>query len=150
MENTGNEEWYYWRSRDGKTRRSKRYSWDDRIRGECSGIPACCVTFFVDHWQITGRFLSPLQSEHWNRIEETRKRLHLRFDEPGYIPCPSCLEAGKFVEVRSCEGAHCFCGKWANSEAVEDELVSFSQYLRVHKKYRKMRRRKRKQRCGYA
>lgn len=68
-----------------------------------SGIPRCCVAFFVKVWW-----------PYWVMLDEppsrAKKTAHVAFDEysrwttrPGYVPCPACVIDGNFVEVLPCE-----------------------------------------------
>lgn len=59
---------------------------DHKRRGECSGIPACCIAYY----EAGG---VPLLD--W-----------------GYVACPQCVELGNRVEVRHCDTWNCTCGQW--------------------------------------
>jgi hypothetical protein len=65
------------------------------LRGTCSGIPECCVAFFVNDWKF---------GNHPNRGKHMKAGY-------GYIPCPACLESGNRVEIRHCLDGGCICGQ---------------------------------------
>lgn len=67
--------------------------------GRDSGIPECCIEFFVTEWSyITHKF--PLIFKHyWEQQEKVSAELN-RFI--GYIPCPDCLKNHKIVDVIKC------------------------------------------------
>lgn len=88
-----------------------KFRMHDIVCGLHSGIPPCCVAFFVMTWE-------PLMFEEWLAEEEKdTERLetieHLMagwwncITEPddnwGYIPCPACFLQGKRVKVRRCK-----------------------------------------------
>lgn len=110
---------YYFRDEDGLTREAQRRPGDDRIRGECSGIPPCCIAFFVNVWP---GICAANDAE--DPVAEALYQRHL--DQPArYIPCGDCIDAGRFVEVRSCAadgGAHCICGTWSSSRVIDAEV----------------------------
>lgn len=58
-----------------------------------SGLPDCCVLFYVTFWQAA---------------DDARRAWYRRYMKysglPEYVPCPACLASGVFVEV-----AHCVC-----------------------------------------
>src|SRR5277367_6574350 len=81
-----------------------------------SGIPACCIKFYVTKWiwvNHKGKFFT----SYWERMNKIKFVL----DEKGeldyafqYIPCPKCLKQGKFIKILPCpKEAHCSYG--ANS-----------------------------------
>ena len=61
-----------------------------------SGIPTCCVVWFITGWQLVygtrllGWYLS-------------KSPYH------SYIPCPLCLSKSKRVPIRDCEQEGCHC-----------------------------------------
>lgn len=63
----------------------------DVVCGLHSGLPICCVVFFV-------KVMSKI------RGEEDRLAYFDMFPSrrPGYVPCPKCLIDGAFVKVRPC------------------------------------------------
>lgn len=65
------------------------------LRGACSGIPECCVAFYVNEWKF-GR--------HPNKAKHMKAGY-------GYIPCPACLESGNRVEIKHCVDGGCTCGQ---------------------------------------
>lgn len=70
--------------------------------GVHSGLPACCVKFFIT--DIT--WMTSTQSRNY------RGKIKLRSDALGivwgYIPCSNCLRDGKVVKVLPCpENSHC-------------------------------------------
>ena len=68
-----------------------------------SGFPTCCIEFFVTvwhPWMLTNpRVLSPDA----RRVMKTYETTIRRDVAPGYVPCPSCLEARRFVTPRKCD-----------------------------------------------
>jgi hypothetical protein len=80
--------------------------------GMHSGFPACCIRYFVQ----TAYLQDAEFMEHMFAIEAA--------GTPGYIPCPECLRAKRFVEVRGCD-----CR--ARLEAV---IVRAAEQLRASKK----------------
>src|SRR5690349_7761603 len=70
-----------------------------RIVGRCSGIPECCVLFWIDA-QPRFRRDDPVMVAHWSQVPKGL----------GYIPCPACLEARAWRRVRGCPTAQpCPC-----------------------------------------
>lgn len=114
--------------------RSPRLEHDDLLRGRCSGIPECCIKFFIEIWMID----PAITTDHKKRLSEIRDTF--RF---GYIPCPDCVDKENFVDVRHCESSSCFCGQWEHREMIND-------IKRARKKWCRNRRSTRKQRRGYA
>ena len=68
----------------------------DRLCGKCSGIPDCCIEYFVGEWLSSG----------CDRIK--------RPDLPswGYVPCRNCVTSGNRVVVKICRKGDCYCGMW--------------------------------------
>lgn len=75
-----------------------------------SGIPACCIKFYVTKWMWLnhkGKFFI----SYWDRMNKHK----WTFDEKGeavpafqYIPCPKCLAQHRFTKLLPCpEEAHC-------------------------------------------
>ena len=75
--------------------------WVGWVRGLCSGFPPCCVRFWVEQYEPAApkfgyAFSDPTMAAHY---QASPKGL-------GYIPCPECLAAGRFVETTPC-ALHC-------------------------------------------
>lgn len=66
--------------------------------GTHSGIPPCCIAFFVlekRHWSCS----DPRQRAYDRSL---RKAAPGRKGKVGYAPCPACITAARFVRVRRC------------------------------------------------
>lgn len=68
-----------------------------------SGLPKCCVAFFVKVWWPYWLLLD-------ERLSLAKVDPHGSFDayqkwttRPGYVPCPRCVLDESFVEVLPCE-----------------------------------------------
>jgi hypothetical protein len=76
--------WWTWRAPLDWKRRDIRC-------GQHSGIPACCIAFFIEDWPRI------------NSATPTPYTEALELADPGYIACPTCLERGSFVKpLRRC------------------------------------------------
>jgi hypothetical protein len=99
---------YFW-SDGGQVYRSKRSPGDDVARGLCSGIPRCCIDFYLGGWQ---RIMGTADGD-----------LHLasmkKAGGEGYIACLRCIFLATFVKVRQC-GPDCSCGQWRTREVMAD------------------------------
>lgn len=136
-------DWYYWESQLRQIMRSPRFEHDDLVRGRCSGIPECCITFFIETWMMD----LDITFKHKERMDEVRGD-PIRFR---YVPCPDCLVAQRFVEIRHCDGPSCFCGQWEHREMVQEKLRKIEPTaFRAYRKWRRISKSKRKQRRGYA
>jgi hypothetical protein len=70
----------------------------DVVRGEHSGIPPCCIEFFVTTWRR--QWHDPRRAGIYRaRIRMAGLRQRRRV---GYIPCPECLDAHRFVRIHTC------------------------------------------------
>lgn len=109
--------------------KSPRIEDDNRVRGECSGIPGCCITFFIDVWDTSE------VSAHEKAMDEARKK-GFKFQ---YVPCPDCLSATRFVEIKDCKASNCFCGQWKYKEktALLEEERSRRRRTRMARKHRR-------------
>lgn len=88
---------YYFEDDSGAIRVVDLTDADHHERGRCSGIPFCCIAYYVAGG-------APVND--W-----------------GYAACPACVRGNNRIEVRDCaedDGAHCTCGAWANSRVVEE------------------------------
>ena len=96
-----------------------RYDWRQAVphvsRGTHSGVPACCITFYVMEylpWLNTAGTAHPHEAElraaglHRPKTEEELRLWMAGLVEsdppPHYIPCPDCLAVGRFVELHEC------------------------------------------------
>lgn len=132
------DEWYYWQDEAGKFMRSPRVPFDDELRGKCSGIPACCIKFYVEVWSPND---NPFKDcpEHSTLMDEAK----LKGFKFSYVPCPSCLESRNFVELKHCTSdGNCFCGQWERRELMKEQDEA--------RKQRRRSRMARKKRRGYA
>jgi len=69
-----------------------------------SGIPPCCVLFYVAEWRP---LVHELGNDHPAVAAHSRRMFRVR---PGYVPCPACMRRGAFVRIRDmgcCEGRGC-------------------------------------------
>ena len=138
------QDWYYWENQIGQVLRSPRTEHDDLIRGECSGIPPCCIEFFIEKWGLDVD--SVANAEHEKRMDALRERFYFQ-----YVPCPDCITAERFVEIRSCDGPHCFCGQWESRQLISQKLDDMEPHVRkAYRKWRRKIRANRKRRRGYA
>jgi hypothetical protein len=62
-----------------------------------SGIPKCCVLFFVKVWR---HWMDEREGVLMNSYWSTQRVLGI--NQPGYIPCPACLLAGNLVPIKEC------------------------------------------------
>ncbi len=127
-------EWhcYQWRNRFGQIVRSPLSERDDRLRGRCSGIPECCITFFTEIWMTKQKLFQNIVN-HERRMLVDRETFGFR-----YIPCPDCLDKKHFIKLRYCNGPDCFCGQWKHREAEK-----------IYRKWRRSRKSNRKRRRGF-
>lgn len=127
---TGDDDFYYWKGVDGRILCVPVKGTDHDLRGQCTGLPPCCIKFFIEQWQ--------------DMPEAPRDEYMDKIDGVGYIPCPDCLAKQSFVEPKDCEEANCVCGQWAHRQLIEDAID-------LDKKKNKRRSRMaRKKRRGYA
>ena len=99
-----------------------RYDWRQAVpiiaRGIHSGIPICCVTFFVFEWlpwkKISDSHPYEVELERagvggraWEEEQMRRWRAGGSPDlkPPQYVPCPDCLVAARFVELHICDAS---------------------------------------------
>jgi hypothetical protein len=66
---------------------------NDRRCGNCSGIPDCCVEYFITVWK----------ESHMGIKLPVLKELD-KSENPGvhYIPCPTCLKNKNFIKLLPC------------------------------------------------
>jgi hypothetical protein len=78
----------------------------DRVRGECTGLPKCCIDFFVGPW--SAGMAGGVKTDMWIAY---RKRLDVahRTYNFAYVPCPACLAVKRFVTAKMCVPG-CLCG----------------------------------------
>lgn len=95
-----------------------RYDWRDAsaqlARGVHSGIPFCCVTFFVLEWLPWARtgsehpYAQDLEIAGLGRVRQEEQIRRWKAGEkpvetpPEYVPCPDCLATGRFVSIHTC------------------------------------------------
>lgn len=70
---------------------------DHKRRGECSGIPACCIAYYEAGVPLLD----------W-----------------GYVACPECIRTYNRVEVRHCDTWNCTCGQWVERAALSLDFTS--------------------------
>jgi len=61
-----------------------------------SGIPACCIAFFVGHW--AHGFSEDKQAQYITRHRKKLREAGLM----GYVACPDCLETKNFTTLKPC------------------------------------------------
>lgn len=66
----------------------------DILCGKHSGFPDCCIKFFITKWT----WLWGCEPSKFRKAYSKR----LKMSEAGYVPCPKCLKAKKFVDVQPC------------------------------------------------
>lgn len=76
--------------------------------GMHSGIPDCCIKFFVTVWVwVPKTRKSKTFRDYWNKMEKKYKYGKDTLDNGakylGYIPCPSCLHKNNFIQVKDCK-----------------------------------------------
>jgi hypothetical protein len=64
--------------------------------GRHSGIPGCCVAYFIQYWQPLCMTYTPEAEE---AINERNERCP---DGYNYVPCEECLANGDQIELRTC------------------------------------------------
>jgi len=70
--------------------------------GRHSGIPACCVLFYVSVWlhiytREEGRV-------YWQRMHDVEVKENI---DAQYIVCPNCLKRREFINIHRCGGERC-------------------------------------------
>ncbi len=104
-----------WEIREGRREVSLgwhlRRLWLDVRFGQCSGIPLCCITWFVTGWKlisVKGNDVFYSGGNLWATAEAgPRARLHALYlnrvgQQFSYIPCPACILSGSRVQVLRC------------------------------------------------
>lgn len=109
----GEDNYYYWEGEDGKIYRFLRTPGDDRARGVCSGIPSCCIDFFIGRWNEMKASERRLYRHKMNTI---KKSMQVKMN---YIPCPNCLDIRFIAKVKSCDSDACTCGQYQLREQVD-------------------------------
>jgi hypothetical protein len=72
----------------------------DRECGSHSGIPKCCIEFFVTKWWplcLVGA-IGPIE----DRQAVVKHRARLLGVEFRHVPCDACLETGNTIELKPC------------------------------------------------
>ncbi len=83
-----------------------------------SGFPECCILFYVTFW--ASLFTWSGDGSYRSAYAAGRYKLYRRMMEQiagrwvGYIPCPACLLARKFVEPKECSCKHYSTVKFEN------------------------------------
>lgn len=94
---------YLWQDEDGNEWESP--CGDDRTRGRCTGIPECCIDYFMSAASKTyaACLAGPMD---W-----------------GYRPCAECVRTGNRIEPKHCGDLKdaCTCGTWANRVSLADD-----------------------------
>lgn len=70
-----------------------------RAKGKASGIPDCCINFYVDVW--CPAMLSAARDRSnptLGTLRDWQKKFKVATNK-GYIPCPECSAKGTFVTV---------------------------------------------------
>lgn len=72
-----------------------------------SGIPACCIRFYVTVW-LWLELESRSDRENSEVFKSYRRKLR-EVEHPGYIACPECISTEFFVKMKDCpEGVTCW------------------------------------------
>ena len=67
--------------------------------GRHSGIPDCCIVYFMIRWNNGIGENTELRNSHWNR----EKIVEVQFEKSiEYVRCPSCIENGIIVKIKEC------------------------------------------------
>lgn len=75
-----------------------------------SGIPECCVAFYVLAWEDL--YAMPEYAKAMDKVRHLgRHRAANNYRLIGYVPCPACLLAETFVKVRRCKCGEIGTGK---------------------------------------
>lgn len=78
--------------------------------GRCSGIPECCIAYFIFVWmpELERVISGP---GHNALIDKTAYQRHYRrfldLHPVGYVPCPKCIINQTFVKVLRCRPGRC-------------------------------------------
>jgi hypothetical protein len=95
--------------------------------GLFSGIPSCCIRYYVEFWHwllITEDECDSRVNDYWNLIWKACKKRKIEcFNR---IPCPECLMHGKPIKLNSCcvkEKYHVKCKKLKRSYIKEYNLL---------------------------
>ena len=62
--------------------------------GRHSGIPECCVDWYLGPWSNAVSVVPYLWEAYWKSNNEPKA--------PDYIRCPSCIESRRVMEVKEC------------------------------------------------
>jgi hypothetical protein len=68
-----------------------------------SGLPRCCVAFFVKVWWPYWLAIDGLSSRARTDAHAAFAAYQRWTTRPGYVPCPRCVVDENFVEVLPCE-----------------------------------------------
>ena len=63
------------------------------ICGRHSGIPECCICWYIGSWQKTCDV---------PKLWETYWEANYEHAEPDYIRCPKCIASNHVVEIKRC------------------------------------------------
>jgi hypothetical protein len=63
--------------------------------GRHSGIPDCCIHFFVGPWREIYND-APRHDEYWKRMEKASPGA-------GYVLCPECIVDNRTIQIKKCE-----------------------------------------------
>lgn len=114
------------------------YPWfsHDIKHGVCSGIPSCCILWFVYVWapNFTGRkddkgnrliFSKKEQAafrRKWMRRADKSFWKSMGLPNIHYIACPDCIRRGSFIEdTRKCHPSRCECLSFWETRNREDQ-----------------------------
>jgi hypothetical protein len=65
--------------------------------GRHSGLPDCCILFFITCYRSVRTDEEMGISSEYHKLLES-----MGADRLGYVPCPACLAAQRFVRMRPC------------------------------------------------
>lgn len=67
--------------------------------GRDSGIPECCIQFYVNEWVDICTNYPKMFTMYHNQLQLRRKTMGQNWN---HTPCPTCLYSGKVVKVIKC------------------------------------------------
>ena len=67
--------------------------------GRDSGIPECCIQFYVNEWGHICSNCPKIFTMYYNQIHLRRKTMGQKWN---HTPCPTCLHSGNVIKVIKC------------------------------------------------
>lgn len=68
-----------------------------------SGLPPCCVSFFVKMWWPYTLAVNALSAREQANAVVAYDAYQAWTTRPGYIPCPNCVIDRRFVHILACD-----------------------------------------------